>query len=231
MGRRSADDIPSLAATATADEDWSTITVRAWSGILGGGFLAAMVLVALDVADQPITWIAVGAAAAVGATPALRGGLALRRRRRLHMAGLSPGAVALVVRAATEADRIRALAAAADPGPIADHLTHLSNVADEYVWALQGSLGEPESGTRAVESDATRVIAQLQELSEAAAELRDAQRRLAGRTRLESLTEQTRQLSEAVAEQTDRAEIERAGDGDEPDTPPPPALGDGPSAP
>lgn len=229
MGRRSADDIPSLAAGASADEDWSTITIRAWSGVLGGGFLAAMAVVALDMADQVAGWIVVGLAGVIGAIPALGGGLALRRRRRLHLAGLSPGAVALVTRAAAEADHIRTLAAAADPGPIADHLTHLSAVADEYVWALQGSLGESGAGTRTVEGDATRVIAQLQELSEAAGELRDAQRRLAGRTRLEALTEQTRQLSEAVAEQTERVEIDLTTNPDEADDPTPPPLSNGPN--
>lgn len=185
----------------------TTLGVRATGGALGASFVAALGLAAVDLAQSPTGWVVVAAAGAVGTVPALVVHVARRgaRARQLRVGGLNPEQTRLVTEAAAQGDRLRALADAAPPGPVADHLDHLATTAERYVIALHQALSharpdrplDPE-----VVDEVGRMVAQLTELTEAAVELRQAQRRLLEPTPLEVLTDETRRLAAVIAAET-----------------------------
>lgn len=207
----------------------STILVRTAGGVLGAAFTAAVGLSLVDLAQTPVGWALVAAASLAGLYPVashLRRG---HNEQRLAVGELSAPAADLVTRAVTQAEQLRTLAAASPDGPVAEHFDHLSATADRYVLTLHATLRQTspapasaraqigtqtqtQAGTHTPAHDAAgwlsqqdltadveRLVADLTELTAAAMELRQAQRRHLEASPLSAMAEQTRRWAEIIA--------------------------------
>jgi hypothetical protein len=204
------------------------LLVRTGATMLATTFVTALTAAMIGVAQTPLGWILVGGSALLGASPSVVTIGRRRGQTRLPVGGLPTPAAALVAEAADQAKRLSTMAAASPEGPLADHLGHLSATADRYVVTLhatlsqgaalgpQGSTGQragtsegwtpvpggPDPRTWLIDDEldreARQLVARLTELADAATELRQAQRQHLEPSPLEALTEQTRQLAEAI---------------------------------
>ena len=200
-----------LVAWDAASERTATV-VRAVIGLSGTSLVAALGLTVIGLAQTQLGWFLFGVAAAVGMVPAAVVHLhQSRRQERLPVTDLSPASIALVAQAVTYVERLRALAAASPEGPVADHFAHLATTADRYVGALHTALRQNQVVDDIdVRHDVERIVAQLAELTEAAAELRRAQRQHLEASPLETLTDQTRHLTRAI--ETEAIEVDAGAD-------------------
>jgi hypothetical protein len=179
----------------------AAVLVRTGSGVLATSFVAAVGLTLVGTAQTPVGWFVVGVAAVVGGVPAVVAHLHhSRSQERLPIGDLPPAAAGLVAQAVAHSERLRVLAAASPEGPVADHFHELATTAERYVVALHSALRQSsvDSAHLDVRYDVERLVAQLAELTEAASELRQAQRRRLEPSPLEALTEKTRRLTEAI---------------------------------
>ena len=184
----------------------ATVLVRTMAWVLTASFIAAVAMSLLNLAETTLGRILVGAAALVGTFPAIAHARRSRYRERLSIYELPRPAAGLVSDAVDQCKRLDALATAAPPGPVADHLQHLATTADRYAVAIHSSLCQVHrrSGDNNTElgdqsHEIRQLVGQLTELANAATELRQVQRRHLEPSPLETLTEDTRRLSEGIA--------------------------------
>ena len=191
--------------THEPNEERVTILTRALASVLGTTFVAAVGLSLAGLAGTVTGWLALLAAAGAGMAPLGWYWFRARHPERLPVWELDPRLARLIAGAAAEADALRRLADRAPVGPVAEHLDHLATTAHGYVVALhtsavQSAVRAPGTGGHdpELEATATRIVAQLADLSAAAGRLREAQRRRLQTSPLEELTATTDRLTAVV---------------------------------
>ncbi|MDH3680961.1 MAG: hypothetical protein OEV40_13550 [Acidimicrobiia bacterium] len=182
------------------------LLARTTIAVLATTFVTAVGLTLVSLAQTPVGWGLTGVAAVVGlVVPSVWHKTRARGTNRLPVWHLAPHWAEPVAAAATQADRLRQLAARSPAGPIADHFDRLAFTAEGYVMALHQAAVQADAATGGqagadpeLEEDLRRIVAELSELVEAADALRRAQRRHLDVSPLAELTAQTEQLTAAI---------------------------------
>ncbi len=182
------------------------MAARTTGAVLATTFVGALGVSWAGLSPGPAAWLITAACAATGCAPlvAYAAGSRSRRRHRL-VTGRLPAEGDVAVRAgADHANRLHALARGAPPGPVAEELLRVADIADDYVRALHAGLETPlpaATGTAtaaSLQGEAERIVAQLAEAVDAAEELRRVQRLHLERSTLSEASERLRTLSESL---------------------------------
>ncbi|MEM9135406.1 MAG: hypothetical protein AAGE88_23940 [Actinomycetota bacterium] len=190
-------------------------------------FVGALGVSWAGLAPGPMAWFITAGCAAFGCTPLVAYAARARSRRRRLVTGRLPVEGDAAVRAAADhANRLHDLARSAPPGPVAEELLRVADIADEYVRALHAALDAPvpaptalpttsalrtggsadnglrptaaRGATGPLQGEAERIVGQLAEAVDAAEELRQIQRDHLERSTLTEATERLRTLSETL---------------------------------
>ena len=174
---------------------------------MAAGFVGVSVLAALSVESAFATPAIVGTMALVGVSPV--GARAWRsvRSPSPHLESQRQ-ADAFLAEGAAVVDRIRALAAGSDSGPISDHLNHLADSAADRVDVMTQTVKEVVTiGSHAdLQHDLSETVQRLQALVQAAEKLATAQRQHTRTDPIDDLIANTNALAEAIEEITDISE-------------------------
>lgn len=196
---------PLEVATVDPETERFDVAARTVGGVLTTTFVGALGVSWAGLAPGPGAWLITAACAVVGCAPLVTYAARSRARRRRLVTGRLPIEGDAAVRAAADhANRLHDLARSAPPGPVAEELLRVADIADESVHALHAALDTPLPATSTprvagpLRDEADGVVAQLADAVSAATELRRIQREHLEHSTLAEATDRLRSLSETL---------------------------------